>query len=193
MRYVSIAIASIVLIIVGIFGYRIISNQIKSLDNKPSSVEQIKLSELKNTGSKLRLSITGPIVAEENHRTLVFEVGQGTRSVKLLKGYIQTLEKEQQLANNYNAYEAFAGALYNSGYMLERTNIKNTNYTNQCPNGNVYRAELVDAENKIKKSLWRVSCDAKAGTMSGNPNIILGLFKKQFPDYNVFASDISID
>lgn len=192
MRYVSIAIAGIVLIIVGIFGYRIISNQITSLDNKQNSIVQIDVGELKKTGSKLRFIIDGPVVAEENHRTLVFEIGQGARSLKLLKGYNQTLEKEQQLANNYNAYEAFAGALYNVGYMLERTN-KFTNYSNQCPSGNVYKAELIDSENKIKKSLWRASCDAKIGTMSGNPVVVLELFKKQFPDYNVFAKDITID
>lgn len=193
MKYVSIIFASILFIVLGAVGYNLIRNQINSLDKKEEPISQIELNELKKTGTKLRFSVKGPVVADENYHEIVFEVGQGTRSVKFYKGYNQELVKEQQLSNNYKAYEAFAGALYSSGFMTERSNVKNKKYENQCSSGKVYNAELLDSDNKVKKSLWITSCNSKSGTLLSSPTTVLNLFKKQFPDYNTFSSGISID
>lgn len=193
MKYVSIVVASILFIVLSVVGYRLISSQLKSLDTREEKIAQIELSELKKTGTKLKFTIKGPVVADENYREIVFEVGQGSRSVKVLKGYGLSLEKEMQLANNYSAYEAFAGALYSLGYINERSSVKNKTYQGECANGKVYYAEFVDAKNKTVKSLWRDSCSVKTGTMSATPQSVLELFKKQFPDYKTFSSDISID
>lgn len=193
MKYVSIVVAGILFIILSVVGYQLISNQIKSLDTKEDKITQIELNELKNTGSKLKFTIKGPIVADEDYREIVFEISQGTRSVKFFKGYNLVLEKEKKLPNNYSAYEALAGALYSSGFMTERANVKNKKYENQCSSGKVYNAELLDSDNKVKKSLWITSCNSKSGTLLASPTTILNLFKKQFPDYNTFSSGISID
>lgn len=193
MKYVSAAIAFILFIIVAIVGVRLVRNQIKNLNNNTTAISQLELSEFKKSGVKLRFKVSGPVVADEDHRELVFEVGQGTRSLKVMKGYNQTLLKEQQLANNFNAYDAFATALYSTGFMNERVTTKKANNQGECPQGNVYTAELLDSEGKVKKSLWRISCNTKSGNMSGSPTTILGLFQKQFPEYRSFANDITID
>jgi hypothetical protein len=193
MRYVATFVAFILFIIVGIFGYRLISNQLKSFDNNDKAVAQVELNELKKQGVKLRFTIKGPVVADENYRELVFEIGQGSRSLKLYKGYNQTLVKEQALSNNYNSYEVFAGALHGVGFITERTNVSKTKYENECPFGNKYFAELIDQKNRPTKTLWRVSCDSRIGTMGASPTSILDLYKKQFPEYKTFSSDISID
>lgn len=193
MKYVYSFVAFILFFITGVIGYRLISSQLRSLNTQDSLITRVELSEYKKSGVKLRYTVKGPIVADENHRELVFEIGQGIRSVKLYKGYNSSLVKELQLANNFNAYEAFAGALYSSGFLTERTSQKNSKYENQCPNGRHYIAEIIGADNKVSKSLWRVSCETNIGNMKSSPTGVLDLFKSQFPEYSKFSNDITID
>lgn len=194
MKYVSATIALILFIIVAIFGVRLIRNQMKNFSTPSAPVtNQIGLGEFNKEGAKLRFTVVGPVEADENHRELIFEVGQGTRNLKLIKGYNQVLLKEQQLANNFNAYNAFSTALYTAGFLKEKSTVNIATYQGECPTGKVYRSELVGGDGKIKKSLWGVSCDTKTGNMSASAATMLNLFQRQFPEYRSFASDITID
>ena len=193
MRYVSVVIAFILMVVAAVFGVKLISKQLKSFNETTAVTSQLAYSEYQKTGTKLRYSIVGPVVADENHRELAFEIGQGSRAVKLYKGYSSTLLKEQLLANNYNAYEAFAKSLFASGFTDARESQKDSKYLGNCPNGNLYTAELIDADGKTVKSLWKTSCSTKNGNLSASYQPILELFKNQFPDYKTFSSDIAID
>ena len=193
MRYVGAVVAFILMIVVAIFGVKLINKQLKSFNTTSLVSSQLSYSEYQKNGAKLRFSIVGPVVADENHREVVYEIGQGSRSVKLFKGYNSTLVKEQSLGNNYSAYDAFAKSLYTAGFTNERQSQKDSKYSGECPAGNIYTAELVDADNKVQKSLWRVSCTTKTGSLSASYQTLLELFKSQFPDYKNFTSDIAID
>lgn len=193
MKYVSYVFAFILFIVVAIFGARILRSQINNINKQTVVTEQVDLAEYKKIGSKLKLIVKGPVVADENHQELLFEIGQGTRTVKLLKGYNGAVEREMALGNNFNAYESFAAALYSAGFTKLRDGFKDTKYLEQCPNGNLYTTELITGTGEAKSSLWRASCSTKIGNLKASYSTILELFKDQFPEYNKFSSDISID
>ena len=193
MKYVSSVIALILVVITIIFGVNLVRNQIKTLDKSTLTINQIPLSDYTKNGAKLRFRFVGPVVADEKHKEIIYEVGQGSRSVKIIKGYNATVEKEMVLSNNFNAYDSFASALYATRFTEERESQKDKKYGGECPSGNIYTAELVDVDGKVKKSLWRASCLSKTGTLNASYSTILDLFKDQFPDYGKFAADVTID
>jgi len=193
MKYVSYVVAFILFTLVGIFGYRLVKNQVESINKQPATIEQISLSEYTKTGTKLRFKISGPVVAEEKHEEMIFEVGQGSRTVKIIKGYNGSVVKELALPNNYNAYESFASAVYSTGFSSVRESQKDKKYMNECPDGNLYTAELVSDSGELKSSLWKSSCSSKTGSLNAGYSSILSLFRSQFPDYDTFTSELTID
>lgn len=193
MRYLSSIIALVLVVVVIFFGVNLIRDQLSKSTTDVASVVDFPLSDYKKPGTKLRFTVSGPTVAEENKRKLVFEVSQSGRSVKLLKGYNGTLLKEEVLGNNSSAYEEFAVALYSSGFTKIKSAGNNSNYLGDCPSGNLYTAELISNDGETKTSLWRSSCTAKKGTLSASYNTVLKLFKDQFPGYKAFSTDIFID
>jgi len=193
MRYLSSAIAFILIVVVLFFGVTLIRNQLSSNKTAVVNVVKLPLSDYKKSGTKLRFIISGPTVAEENKRELVYEISQSGRRVKLLKGYNGTLVKEEVLANNYSAYDEFADALFMSGFTKARSGVSDSKYTGDCPSGNLYTTELISAEGDVQSSLWQSSCTTKKGTLNASYSTILKLFKDQFPNYKSFSTDISID
>jgi len=193
MRYLSSVVAFILVVVVIFFGVNLIRDQLSKSNAAVVNVIKAPLTDYKKSGTKLRFTVSGPTVAEENKRELVFEVSQSGRSVKLLEGYNGSLVKEEILGNNYNAYEAFAEALYSSGFTKIRSTGNNSDYPGDCPSGNLYTAELINGDGETKTSLWQSSCTTKKGTLNASYTTILKLFKDQFPGYKAFSSDISID
>lgn len=193
MRYVSTAVAIILFIIATIFGVNLVRKEINKTQKTSTVDASTPISDYKKAGAKLRFKISGPVVADENHQSLVFEVTQGTRSVKFFKGYNLGLVKEISLSNNYNAYNAFAEALYTSGFSNVKSTQKDTKYQGECPTGKLYTAELLNSDGKVIKSLWKTSCSSKTGSLNGSYSSILNLFMGQFPEYKDFSSGISID
>lgn len=193
MKYVSYFIAFILFAFVGVFGFRVVKNQVENINKQPIASEQIPLSEYTKSGAKLRLKIVGPVTAEENHEEMIFEVGQGSRNIKIIKGYNGAVVKELALPNNYNAYESFASALYSMGFSNVRESQKDKKYMNECSGGNLYTAELVNGSGEVKSSLWKSSCSSKTGSLNAGYSSILSLFRSQFPDYNNFTSEVTID
>jgi hypothetical protein len=193
MRYVSTVIAVILFIIATIIGVNLVRKEINNTSKVNIVDTSIPLSEYKKTGAKLRFKITGPVVADENHQELVFEISQGTRAVKLYKGYNSTLVKEQTISNNYNAYNALTEALYASGFTTVKSTQKDAKYQGECPNGKLFTAELLSNDSRVIKSLWKTSCSSKTGSLNGSYSAIQNLFIAQFPDYKTFSSGVSID
>lgn len=193
MRYVSSAIIIILFIVATIFGINLVRKQIDNNRQASKIGTQVSISDYKKTGTKLRLKISGPTVADENRQELVFEISEGTRSVKLFKGYNGALVKEQVLGNNYNAYSAFADALYSAGFSSERVALKDSKYQGECPTGRLFTMEVEELNKGIVKSLWKTSCTNKTGSLSVNYSTILNLFRSQFPDYKAFSAEVSVD
>ncbi len=88
MRYVSWFIGLIAVIILTIFGVILIRNTLRgfnSTNSNTSSVVRVSDGDLSNT--TVQYVVYGPIVADENFRSVQFQISEGVRTRRLEKGY----------------------------------------------------------------------------------------------------------
>jgi hypothetical protein len=188
MKYVSWFFGIIGIVVAVIFGSILIRNTLRgnvAKDNAATlagAVEKIKLSDYKKSGVTVRMSIEGPVVADENYRKLEVDITNSSRDTKVITGYRGTVLKESKLDNNEPAFDAFMDALDNAGFTAARPNVKNKDYTGQCATGRRYIFDLIE-DGKTISSLWRSTCtDLAPGTLGVMATPISNLFRLQLPN-----------
>lgn len=196
MKYVSWFIGIIAIIFVVIFGSILLRNAFRTSAARNNAIttgvtQRVKLADYKKSGVTVRMTIEGPVVADENYRQLEVDISNSSRDAKVLGGYKYTVLKETTHDNNQQAFSAFLDALDNSGYTVERaTTLKN--YSGQCPNGHRYIFDLIE-NGKIITSLWRSTCtDVAPGTLGSLATPISELFQAQIPDANALISGYDV-
>lgn len=139
--------------------------------------------------SVARYRISGPVVAEENHREIRVTISKNTRSVEILKGYSGAVESTKTYPNTPEAYKAFLGALDAARFSAKREGSV-TDITSTCVTGRHYHYELAVGSDK-KVDSWTTSCSLSQGTFAGNSQTG-ELFQKQIPDYSNFTSGLGV-
>lgn len=137
--------------------------------------------DLSNTDSEFRLTIRGHIVGEQEYRAIRITVSRTTRSIQILNGYEESVERTQTYANTQAAFTTFAKAIDLSGFTRTRT-AKQADETGVCATGYRYIYEIVNGSKQELRS-WATSCAAADGTFAGTSNVRL-LFQNQFGDYD---------
>lgn len=130
----------------------------------------------------VRLTVRGPIVANENFRSYQINASSTSRSMTVYNGYLEQTLNSKQYDNNMKAYEEFV-------YALERANmVRGTEASGPaadirgiCASGRVYEYEVVEGSSTVKK-LWTSSCKGAKGSLEANNDTLLTLFKAQIPD-----------
>ena len=187
MKYVAWFFGLIGIVLAVIFGSILIRNTLrgdaaKNTATLSGAVEKIKLSDYKKPGATVRMSVEGPVVADENYRKVQIDITISSRDAKIYTGYTGIVLKEVQLYNNQPAFGAFLDALDSTGFTAERPNVKNKDYKGQCPSGRRYVFELIE-DGKTISSLWRSTCiDIAPGTLGVQAIPIVNLFRLQIPD-----------
>lgn len=143
-------------------------------------------------GRAVRLTVRGPIVANENFRSYSVIVSPSSRQITTYEGYLDKEISQKKLDNNVKAYTELV-------YALDKRKMMNgTQLTEQqndlrgiCASGKVYKFETL-SDNSVVKSLWTSDCSGSKGSAQANVNEILDMFLKQIPEGKKMAAGIGL-
>ncbi|WP_369000429.1 hypothetical protein TM074_00325 [Candidatus Nanosynbacter sp. TM7-074] len=143
-------------------------------------------------GRAVRLTVRGPIVANENFRSYSVIISPSSRDMTTYEGYLDKEINQKKLDNNMKAYTELV-------YALDKRKMMNgTQLTEQqndlrgiCASGKVYKFETLK-DNSVVKSLWTSDCSGSKGSAQANVNEILDMFLKQIPDGKKMAAGIGL-
>lgn len=159
----------------------------------PSPVNSGKQALTTTTADRsVRLSVRGPIVAQENFHSYSISVSPDSRTMTTYEGYLGEQIDTSQLDNNVQAYEQFVNALDRANMMEGTPLTGDANDTaGVCATGNLYMFEVLQATNVVR-SLWTTTCKGSAGSLKANRQQLQNLFKAQIPDFTKLASKIRL-
>ncbi len=143
-------------------------------------------------GRAVRLTVRGPIVANENFRSYSVIVSPSSRQITTYEGYLDKEISQKKLNNNVKAYTELV-------YALDKRKMMNgTQLTEQqndlrgiCASGKVYKFETL-SDNSVVKSLWTSDCSGSKGSAQANVNEILDMFLKQIPEGKKMVAGIGL-
>lgn len=129
----------------------------------------------------VRMTVRGPIVANEEFRSYQVTISPNQRSVVTYKGYTEQRIDSITLGNNVRSYEQFVHA-------LDKANLaKGTQFAGDqndlrgvCAVGQVYNFEILDDDEAVKE-LWTSTCSGSKGSLRASADQLMELFHTQIP------------
>lgn len=140
------------------------------------------LTDYSDTATTVRLTIDGPLTANEKHYAVRVTVGRDGNELEVIQGYEGDVVLSQNYENNEAAYTNFLKALQLQGFTKGAAESPIADERGRCPMNKRYIYEIVSPGGATTQRFW--SSDCKIGTFAGNGATIRSLFKKQIPDYN---------
>jgi hypothetical protein len=140
------------------------------------------LSSYANTDAQVRLTIDGPVTANQNHRVVQVTVDRNSAVFKGMNGYEGNTTIDQSYNNNEASFRAFLRSLELIGYTNGDTTSSLKDETGHCASGSRYVFELIKDGKDIER-FWATSCGS-IRTYKGSVTTSLHLFQKQIPDYD---------
>lgn len=141
-------------------------------------------SELLDTSAirSVRLTVRGPIVADENYQTYQITVSSTTRNYTLNDGYNGSVATTKTYSNSQVAYEQFVYALDKSNASTVNSSGSSQDLRGACATGNTFRFEVLDGD-KVDQTVWTSTCTGSRGTMTASPALMQRLFDAQVPNF----------
>ncbi len=158
--------------------------------SKPKTPAGKPLSSYATTDAVVRMTIDGPINADQSHQAIRITVGRDDVTYEQLQGYQGNVIKVQTYPNNGDAYVNFLLALSHAGYTLGDKSAALKDERGYCPLGDRYIFELTQQDQEIER-YWATSC-GKPKTYLGAFGLTTDLFKAQVPDYNSLDQNIAL-
>ncbi|TWP15080.1 hypothetical protein EUA75_02440 [TM7 phylum sp. oral taxon 353] len=140
----------------------------------------------------VRLTVRGPIVANENFRSYSITITPDSREMITYEGYLDNQIDRKRLDNNTKAYTELVYAL-DKRKMMDGKDLtdEQNDLRGICASGKIYKFETIK-NNSVVKSLWTSDCSGSKGSAQANVNEILDMFLKQIPDGKKMASGIGL-
>ena len=140
----------------------------------------------------VRMTVRGPIVADENFRSYQVTVSPTNRSLVTYSGYLDQTIDSKQLSNNTQAYTQLVYALNRAGMVsgTALTGDKN-DMRGVCATGQVYVFETLDSGNTVK-NLWTSTCSGSKGSFKADVSQVQSLFLEQIPNSDELTSAVSL-
>jgi hypothetical protein len=188
MRYGIITLLFILLVVIGavaIFG--------RGGGSDTGGAKTVKLADYTaNDSAKVSWTMQGKLVGEDQRKAVRVTVSKNTRTVEILNGYEERVEKSQDFSNSEAAFATFTRALDQLGYGRDRK-AAITDERGVCPQGNRYIYRLTDGSDEVMRT-WSTNCRSSEGTFGGGnaASAIAQLFKQQITDYNKFVTGIQL-
>jgi hypothetical protein len=151
--------------------------------DRPTETE-IGSDDLLNTSlnRNVRMTVRGPIVADEEFRTYDITISPTSRDLVLYAGYRERELDSIRLNNNTRAYEEFVYALDRAELMEGREyDDERDDVRGICATGGLYEFEIRDGNHTLKR-LWTSTCRRSTGTLRADRQHIQDLFLRQIPD-----------
>lgn len=173
---IVIAIAVAALVSVG----RLIFNGGQPAD--PTQVDRSREALLAtSTEHSVRMTVRGPIVANENFRSYQITISPTDRNMTTFSGYLERTIDGKQLGNNLQAYEQFVYALDKANFVKgEAFNDDRDDTRGICATGRVYEFEVIEGTDAVKR-LWTSTCKGSPGSFKASVQQVSNLFLQQIP------------
>ena len=144
------------------------------------------------SGRSIRLTVRGPIVADESHRSYQVTISPSSRVMATYEGYLESEMDIKKYDNNTSAYEELIYALQKRKMMdgIELTDEQN-DLRGICATGKIYMFETL-MDDETVKTLWTSDCSGSKGAALGNVDEIIDMFIKQIPDGDKMASSVGL-
>lgn len=140
----------------------------------------------------VRMTVRGPIVADEDFRSYSVTVSPTGREMTSSAGYDSRTVDNVALSNNTEAYTQFVGALNRASFSTGRTLSDTANNTDgACATGRLYTFEILEAQSTVSK-LWTTSCSSGSGSFRGDASAVRTLFLRQIPTSNDMLRAINL-
>jgi len=150
-----------------------------STSSTPAAVDTSQTALLNtDDSSSVRMTVRGPIVAEENFRSYQITISPSTRSLQTFKGYLDSVIDQVQLDNNTDAYTQFVYALNKAN--LAKGTADDSDIRGICASGEVYQFDIMSSGTPVK-TLWTSTCSGSRGTLRANTAQLANLFQVQIP------------
>lgn len=134
------------------------------------------------TNTVMRLTISGPIVADAEHREIRIDISQYSNDVRTITGYEGRVDYSNTTVSNPNAYASFLRGLDLLGYTRGSDKEETADERGYCPFGRRYVFEIIDGADTIQR-YWATSCGDTIN-FKGDYGQIVRLFQAQIPEYN---------
>ncbi len=154
----------------------------KGAPNKPS---EVILSDYTNTATIMRLTVDGPVNADQLHKAVRITVGRDQNVIELITGYQGTVAKKQSYNTNTQAYETFLRSLQKLNFTKGDSTPALADERGFCPSGERYIYEIMSGVDTVER-YWGSTCGQ--GTFKGIGPSVRALFRAQIPDYNLFVN-----
>jgi hypothetical protein len=144
--------------------------------------ERIDLMSYATTDAVMRLTIDGPIDADQEHDRVRITVSNDQVLYEEIQGYEGRLIESRTYPSNTQAYGNFLRALALAGYTNGNPEADDDE-RGYCPRGSRYVYEALDGGDTILR-WWSTSCTSSEGNFLGNASTVRNLFIRQVVDYN---------
>lgn len=136
----------------------------------------------------VRLTVRGPIVADEKFRSYQITISPDYRSMVIYEGYLDREMETKRLDNNIRAYEELVHSLDKRKMMHGKVLAEDQDdLRGVCASKKIYEFEtLVNGE--TVRRFWRSDCEGAPGSSLANAGEVIDMFMKQIPDGRKMAS-----
>lgn len=146
--------------------------------------------ELLNTTANraVRLTVRGPIVADENFRSYRVTITPNSRSMTVYSGYLSDAIDGVELDNNLPAYTEFVNA-------LDKANVGRAtafegeadNINGICATGTVTELDIL-RDNESIYHVWTSTCSGSKGSLGAHEPQVRSLFLNQIPNHTTLIA-----
>jgi hypothetical protein len=140
----------------------------------------------------VRMTVRGPIVADEDHKSYQITVTPSSRVLTLYSGYLNSQTNQVALGNNIPAYREFVYAL-NRANLVKGTELSgDANDTRGiCATGRLYQFEVLKADTAVT-TLWTSTCKGSSGSLDASATQLISLFTNQISNAQLLVSRIGL-
>lgn len=140
----------------------------------------------------VRMTVRGPIVAQENFHSYTITIGPGKRNMITYVGYLGQQVDNEALDNNVQSYTQFVHAL-SRARLMDGTPLNGDANNTQgiCSTGLLYEFEVLQGNNSVQK-LWTSTCKGSSGSLDANLGQINNLFQRQIPAFRKLVDKVNL-
>lgn len=140
----------------------------------------------------VRVTVRGPIVADEKFQTFRISISPSSRSYAIYEGYLEKVEYQNNFDNNMEAYEEFVHALDKADFTQpgRQSEEEAGDIRGICATGRVYSYEVIGPTGTVN-SAWTSTCKGSPGTFGASVSQVTNLFTSQIPEDTFRASSSS--
>lgn len=138
----------------------------------------------------VRMTVRGPIVAQENFRSYQILITPQSRILTTYKGYLGEKIDTKQFDNNVPAYEQFVNSLVKANLSKGKP-FETENLNGICATGTITEFDVMQNDASLAH-LWTSTCKGSPGSLSASVDQNKNLFLAQIPDYSKTLSAAGI-